>query len=168
MTNDRPRSGRPRVKSRRQDRYTRLTHLHNWFQTAIETALVMQETHNNPVSPEFGLWPHRPYVGMQLTPQRRQVRLNWRTQHRPNLVPLHLWHNVMFSDEYRFLLYIADGCRRVNRRDGERFRDNCVDEVDRFGGGGLMVWASIVYRQRTSMVFIDGRLTAQHYLDLNL
>ena len=69
----------------------------------------------------------------------------------------------MFSDESRFLLYRADGRRRVYRRDGERIRDNCVDGVDRFGGGGLIVWAGIAYGHRTPMVFIDGRLTVQRY-----
>ena len=171
-TNDRPRSGRPRVTSRRQDRHMRLTHLRNRFRTAVETALVTPGTHNNRISPdtvrnrlrEFGLRTRRPYVGMQLTAQRRQVSLNWLTQHRPNLFPLRLWCNVMFSDESRFLLYRADG----HRRDGERFRDNCVDEVDRFGGGGLMVCAGIAYGHRTPMVFIDGRLTAQRGVDLIL
>ena len=154
----------------------RLTHLRNRFRAAVETALVTPGTHNNRLSPdtvrnrirEFGLRPRRPYVGMQLTPQRRQVRFHWLTQHRPNLFPLRLWRNVMFSDESRFLLYRADGRRRVYRRDGERFRDNCVDEVDRFGGGGLMVWAGIAYGHRTPMVFIDGPLTAQRYVDLIL
>ena len=123
----------------------RLTNLRNRFRTEFETVLVMPGTHNNRISPdtvrnrlrEFGLRPRWPYVGMQLTPQRRQVRLNWLTQHRPNLFPLRLWHNVMLSDEYIFLLYTADGRRRVYRRDGERFPDNCVDEVevDLFGGG---------------------------------
>ena len=175
-TNDRPRSGRPRITSRRQDRYMRLTHLRNRFRTAFETALVTPGTHNNRISQDtvrnrlrkFGLRPHRPYVGIQLTPQRRQVRLNWLTQHRPNLFPLRLWRNVMFSNESRFLLYRADGRRRVYRRDGERFRDNCVDEVDRFRAGGLMVCAGIAYGHRTPMVFIDGSLTAQCYVDLIL
>ena len=178
-TNDRPRSGRPRVTSRRQDRYMPLTHLRNRFQTAVETALVTPGTQNNRISRispdtvrnrlrKFGLRPSRPYVGMPLTSQRRQVRLNWLTRHKPNLFPLRLWRNVMFSDESRFLLYRADSRRRVYRCDGERFRDNCVDEVDGFGGGGLMVWAGIAYGHRTPMVFIDGRLTAQRYVDLIL
>ena len=51
----------------------------------------------------------------------------------------------MFSDDSRFLSYRADGRRRVYRRDGERFRDKCVDEIDRFGGGKLVVWAGIAY-----------------------
>ena len=50
-TNDRPRSGRPRVTSRRQDRYMPLTHLRNRFLTAVETALVTSGTHNNRISP---------------------------------------------------------------------------------------------------------------------
>ena len=93
------------VTSRRQDQYMCLTNLRNQVRTAVETALVTPGTHNNQLSPdivrnrrEFGLWPCRPYVCMQLTPQRRQVRLNWVTQYRPNLFPLCLWSNVMFSD----------------------------------------------------------------------
>ena len=128
-TNDRPRSGRPHVTSRRLDRYMRLTHLRNRFRTAFETALLTPGTHDIRISPdtvrnrllEFGLRPRRPYVGMQLTPQRRRVRLNWLTLHRPNFFPLRLWRNVMVSDESRFLLYRADGRQRVYRRDGERF-----------------------------------------------
>ena len=92
-TNDRPRSGRPRVTTRRQDRYMRLSHRRNGFRTAVETAQVTSGTHNNRISAdtvrdrlrEFGLRSRRPYVGMPLTPRRRQVRMAWLTQHRPNL-----------------------------------------------------------------------------------
>ena len=87
--NDRPRSGRLHVMSRRQDGYMRLTHPRNLFRTAVETALVKPGTHNNRISPdtvrnrlrEFGLRPRWQYTGMQLTPQGRQVRLNWLRQH---------------------------------------------------------------------------------------
>ena len=92
----------------------------------------------------------------------------WPTQHRPNLFPLHLWRKVMFSDESRFLLYRADGRQRVYRRDGERYRDNCVVERDQFGGGGLMVWAGISYGHRTPLVFTDGSVTAQRYVEVVL
>ena len=43
---DRPRSGRPRVTSRRQDRTIRLAHLRNRHLTATETALNTVGTHN--------------------------------------------------------------------------------------------------------------------------
>ena len=97
-------------------------------------------THNNRLSAdtarnrlrEFSLRPRRSYVGMPLTPRRRQVRMAWLTQHRPNLFSLCQWRNVMFSDESRYLLYRADGRQRVYRRNGERYRDNCLVERDRF------------------------------------
>ena len=74
----------------------------------------------------------------------------------------------MFSDESRYLLYRADGRQRVYRCDGQRYCDNCLVEHDQFGGGGLMVWAGISYGHRTPLVFIDGSLTAQRYVDVIL
>ena len=45
----------------------------------------------------------------------------------------------------------------------ERFADvNVVNGVPH-GGGGIMVWASINYGQRTQLHFIDGNLNAQRY-----
>ena len=74
----------------------------------------------------------------------------------------------MFSDESRYLLYRADGRQRVYRRDKQCYRDNCLVEHDQFGGGGLMVRAGISYGHRTPLVFIDGSLTAQRYVDVVL
>ena len=47
---DRPRSGRPRVTTRGQGRYIRNTHLRNRFQTAAATAANINCTHNNRIS----------------------------------------------------------------------------------------------------------------------
>ncbi len=48
---------------------------------------------------------------------------------------------------------------------GERFADvNVVDRVAH-GGGGVMVWASVCYGQRTQVHFIDDILNAQRYRD---
>ena len=81
---DRPRSGRPRVMSRRQDRTIRLAHLRNRRLTATETALNTVGTHNRQISPktvgsqlrEIGLRARRQYVGLPLT-QARRLRV-WR------------------------------------------------------------------------------------------
>ena len=48
---------------------------------------------------------------------------------------------------------------------GERFADvNVVIRVPH-GGGGVMVWAGISYRQWTQLHFIDGNLNRQIYYD---
>ena len=137
---DRPRSGRPRVTTQRQDRRVRLVHLRNRLRTATETAREVIGTHGRRVCPrtvrnrlrEFDLRPRRPYVGPNLTPRRRQRRMQWLRAHAPNRLRLADWRRVMFSNESRFS---SDRRQRVYRP-GERYSDVCVREVDRFGGGG--------------------------------
>ena len=65
----------------------------------------------------------------------------------------------------------------VYRRNGERFSDACVQEVDRWGRASRMIWAGISFRGKTDLVFIDngagrgggqcarGGFTAQPYVD---
>lgn len=172
-TADRPRSGRPRVTTARQDRQIRLTHLRDRFQTATETALNTPGTHNNRIHPqtvinrlrEFGIRARRPYVGTPLTARRRAIRLNWLERHRPINFPRRRWCSVLFSDESRFSLHRADGRQRVYRRRGERYADACIIERDRFGGGSVMVWGSIAHGYKSPLVVVDGTMTAVKYRD---
>ena len=75
------------------------------------------------------------------------------------------WRGVLFTDESRFCLSVADGRGRVWRKRGERYADACVMERDRWGGAAVMVWAGIPFTLRTELVFIQGTLTAQRYID---
>ena len=170
---DRPRSGRPRVTSRRQDRTIRLAHLRNRHLTATETALNTVGTHNRQISPktvgsrlrEIGLRARRPYAGLPLTQARRLRRMAWLTAHAPRLFPMRQWRRVLFTDESRFTLYRADGRRRVYRRRGERFADACVVERDRFGGGSVMVWGGIAHGIKSQLIIVAGNMTAVGYRD---
>ena len=93
---DRPRSGRPRVTSRRQDKTIRLAHLRNRHLTATGPALNTVGTHNRQIYPktvgsrlrEIGLRARRPYVGLPLTQARRLRRMAWLTAHAPRLFPM--------------------------------------------------------------------------------
>ena len=49
-TDDKSRSGRPRVTTARQDRLMRLTHLRNRTRTAVETAITTPGTNNHRIS----------------------------------------------------------------------------------------------------------------------
>ena len=171
---DRPRSGRPRVTTQHQDRRIRLVHLRNRLRTATETAREVIGTHGRRVCPrtvrnrlrEFDLRPHRPYVGPNITPRRRQRRMQWLRAHAPNRFQLADWRRVIFSDESRFSLQRSDRQQRVYPRLGERYSDACVREVDRFGGGGsVMVWGGISHGVKTPLVVIQGTLTAVRHRD---
>jgi len=149
-TRDLPRSGRPRVTSRAQDRYILNQHLRDRFRSATDTAAVTPGTHNNRMSAqtvrnrlaESGLHGRRPYVGSVLSRRRRNNREQWALRH-INWTRQR-WRTLLFTDESRFVLSRADGRVRLYRRRNERYADCCVLQRDRFGGGGsVMVWDSI-------------------------
>lgn len=171
---DRPRSGRPRVTSRRQDRYIVLTHLRNRFRPANTTASVTIGTHGRPISGDTvrrrlrqnQLNARRPFRAPILTERNRANRLQWAQNHLR--WTRQRWGSVLFSDESRFCCSVADGRRRVWRRREERYARPCVLEFNRWGGPNAMVWAGISLHYRTPLVIVDGNLTAHRYINLIL
>ena len=158
---DRSRSGRPRVTTVRQDRYIVLQHLRNRFHPASRTASTTIGTHRRPVSAttirrrlrESGLRNRRPFRGPILTDRIRNRRLAWAEERLCWTFPR--WYRILFTDESRFCLSVADGRRRVWRRRGERYARNCIMEFDRFGGQSVMVWGGINGNYRTELVVIN-------------
>ena len=177
-TADRPRSGRPRQTTARQDRVIVRQHLANPFQTARSTADNTLGRNNRPICDrtvanrlrERGLVCRRPARGPVLTPRHRQARQQWAQQHLN--WTWRRWQHVVFTDESRFCLYHADGRVRVWRRARERFHNACVLERNPHGGPGLMIWGGIGINQRMGPVFFvnigPGRgngVTAVRYIN---
>lgn len=169
-TADRTRSGRPLVTTPAQDRYIRISHLRNRFQSASATAQqlaggrrVSDQTVRNRLH-AAGLSARRPVRGPVLTQRHRVNRLQWATNHLPWTLRNN-WNRVWFSDESHFLLQRHDRRRRVYRRRGERFAQACVDEAPAHGGGGVMVWGAIHFAGRSPLVRVHGALNAQRYVD---
>ena len=67
------------------------------------------------------------------------------------------WHEILFTDESRFMLEKADGRDRVYRRRGERFSDACIKEADIFRGGSVMVWGGIRHNGKTDLLIPRGK-----------
>jgi len=168
---DRPRPGAPPVTTAAQDRRIRLQHLRNRFQTAAATARGTVGTRRRQISPQtvrrrlgaFGLRCRRPYQGQILLHRHRLARQRWAANR--GYLRNTPWRDVIFSDESRFQLSFADGRHRIYRRRNERFARNCVQERDRFGGGGVMVWGAINADFRSQLVVVQGNLNAQRYVD---
>lgn len=165
---DRPRSGAPRVTTRRQDNFIRQRHLRDRFVTAESTTNLVVGNRGVPVSRytirrrllEQGIRCRRPYRGVILNRRHRQQRLLWARQHLQDR-----WNSVVFSDESRFNLFNADGRVRVYRRRNERYVNNCVYEINRYGGGGIMVWGAINHGFKSDLVVCQGNITARRYID---
>ena len=146
-TSDRPRSGRPPVTTAVEDRYLRVLHLRNRFLTvtsSAETALGHRVSRRT-VSRRLRLHDlraYRPFRGIALSYQHRRQRLRWARQ--VAVWQNRQWAQVLFTDESRFHLNRPDGRIRVHRRRGERTARCCVQEVEPYGGGSVMVWGDII------------------------
>ena len=168
---DAPRASRSRVTTRAQDNRLRTQHLRDRFRPATRTAAATVGNHGHRISAQTvinrlkdqGIRPRRPYVGPQLLPRHRRARLQWCRDHLA--WQARQWNRVLFTDESRFTLERSDGRQRVYRRSGERFRDACVTEADRFRGGSVMVWAGISHVGKTNLIILNGNLNAQRYRD---
>ena len=121
-TDDRPRSGRPRVTSHVQDRYIRLRNLRNRFPSAVSIATDLpfrRRISSRTVLRRLaavGIRPQRPYRGPHLTQRHLRQRLEWAC--RQLRWTIQRWGRVLFTDESRFLLRRVDGRVRVFRRRG--------------------------------------------------
>jgi hypothetical protein len=93
-------------------------------------------------------WPRtlrarRSFRGPLLTQRHRQQRLAWARTHLQ--WTRQRWQQVLFSDESRFCISNADGRIRVWRRQNERLAACCINEVDRWGGANVMIWAAVKF-----------------------
>jgi transposase len=166
-TNDRQRSGRPRITTPGQDRYIRVFHLRNRTVAASTTVVgipgvqrISSQTFRNRLR-QHGIRPRRPYFGAALTPLHRRERVRWCNRLRG--WTFRNWRRIWFSDDSSFLLQKRDGIIRVYRRRNERFSSSCVQEVDSFGRGGVMMWATISNDRKTDLVHVSGNVTTLRY-----
>ncbi|XP_071096991.1 probable glutamate receptor [Haliotis cracherodii] len=110
-----------------------------------------------------GILARRPVRRNILTPHHLRERLQWCRQR--VTCPQARWKRVLFTDESRFLLRRADGRARVYRRRNERYAEDCVQQVGRFGWGSVMMCGGIHHGGRATHVRVDGALNGLRYRD---
>ncbi|GFX71114.1 transposable element Tcb2 transposase [Trichonephila clavipes] len=112
---------------------------------------------------EANLKSKRPFRALPLTPEHRQLRLQW-CQARSMWNDTD-WQKVVFSDESRFVLGTDDNRIRMWRRPGERY--NSPHTVLRHAAhtAGVMVWEALAYDSLSTLIVMLGTLTGQRYVD---
>ena len=160
---DRQRSGRPVVTNAVDNRQIMPRHVRNRFLLSTETVRHFNISPNTVIRrlKTFRFRCRRPLKRFILTNNHKQRRLNWATAHRR--WTLRQWENVIFSDESPFLIESHDGRERVYRRRGERYFDRSVSTASK--KQNVMVWGAISATRKSPLVIIQGRLTAQRYVD---
>ncbi|GFW20143.1 transposable element Tcb1 transposase [Trichonephila clavipes] len=112
---------------------------------------------------EVGLRSRRLLRRLPLTPHHRQCRLDFC---RPRATwSVTDWRRVIFSDESRFSLSADDHRTRVWRRTGQRSDPAFIVERNTAISQGVTVWGAISWDTRSSLVVLQGTLTARRYVD---
>ncbi|GFU00695.1 transposable element Tcb2 transposase [Trichonephila clavipes] len=110
---------------------------------------------------EANLKSKRPFRALPLTPEHRQLRLQWcQARSMWNVTD---WQKAVFSDESRFVLGTDDNRVRVWRRPGERYNSptphistsHCLHSWCNGLGG----------HSRSTLIVMSGTLTGQRYVD---
>ncbi|GFW90762.1 transposable element Tcb1 transposase [Trichonephila clavipes] len=100
---------------------------------------------------------------LPLTPEHRQLRLQW-CQAR-SMWDVADWQKAVFSDESRFVLGTDDNRVWVWRRPGERYNSPRTVLCHTARTAGVMVWGTIAYDSRSTLIVMLGTLTGQRYVD---
>ncbi|UYV82057.1 Transposase, partial [Cordylochernes scorpioides] len=133
-----------------------LQHVQDTLDHSISTRTISRRLVAN------GLHSCRPLRRLPLTPPNRRQRLEWC---RSRSTWMTEWHRVVFSDESRFCLSSDSRRVRVWRRRGERSNPAAIVERPTVRPRGIMVWGAIAYDSRSSLLRIQGTMTAQRYVD---
>lgn len=140
---DHPRSRRPRVTTRRQDRQIWISRLWDRFHPKSLIAALNKRKYRHPISPatvyQTGDWLADVLSKALSCPTLSTSIIS------DGSGSMHLWwtfkHWDGVSDKSRFWVSVADGWCHVWRRRGERQAHCCILEFNRWDGGSVMVLA---------------------------
>jgi transposase len=158
---DRPRTGRPRKTTTKEDRLISRRTRQRPFSTAgalrgnlafggyISTRTVIRSLHHQ------GMRARRPITCQQLTLRHRYARFD--CSHDQLGWTIRTWRH--------FPLRPTDGRARVWRQRNTSFQDNHILGTTAFGGGGVTVWGCFSFDCKLDLYVLDGNLTGQKYRD---
>ncbi|GFX32861.1 transposable element Tc1 transposase [Trichonephila clavipes] len=111
---------------------------------------------------EANLKSKHPFRALPLTPEHRQLRLQWcQARSMWNVTD---WQKVVFSDEYRFVLGTDDNRVRVWRHPGERYNSPHTVLRHTARTADVMVWGAIAYDSQSTLIVMRGTLMGQRYV----
>lgn len=167
---DRPRSGRPRKTSKREDRHM-FNHLRSNPDTssrdmAINIAPTFTENKISRwvVQDRLKEWGLKPYVARKkplLKPEQKEKRLNW-AQERSDWT-VEDWKRVAFSDETPLCLFQSYGRKFIWVFPGEQLLDKNINPTVKHGGGKIQVWGIFSYWGAGPLHRIHGIMDGEKY-----
>ncbi|KAL1506201.1 hypothetical protein ABEB36_005603 [Hypothenemus hampei] len=168
----RPKTGRNRITTARQDRILIRESIKDRKKTSSELAAALSTKTGHPMSArtarrrlvEAGLKGCKAKKKPWLSKKNKQIRLEWARRHQ------HLteddWKNVVLSDESNFQIFGTPGVTFVRRRVGEEFHPDCVVPTVKYGGGSTMVWGCMAADGVGEIFVCEGHMNSEKYINV--
>ncbi|GFT98295.1 transposable element Tcb1 transposase [Trichonephila clavipes] len=134
---------------------------HSTIRADVGVAIVPQTISRHLV--EANLKSKRPFRAFPLTPEHRQLRLQWCQA--SSMWDVTDWQKVVFSDESRFVLGTDYNRVRVWRHPGERYNPPHTVLRHTARTAGVIVWGTIACDCRSTLIMMRETLTSQRYVD---
>lgn len=96
--------------------------------------------------------------------RNRQIRLKFAKEHQNK--DASWWEDVIFADESKYNLFGSDGRVMVWRKANEELKSRNTNPTVKHGGGHVMVWGCISAKGVGNLVFIDGIMNKESYLNI--
>lgn len=140
--------------------------------TAAKVTAELNSHLNNPISTKTVRWEFhesniygRAAISKPLiTDANAKLRKKWCRDHKTWTIDD--WKNVVWSDESSFTLFPTNGRVYVWRTPKEAYDPDCLLPTVKHGGGSVMIWAAISWYSAGPIITLNGRITANEYLNI--
>jgi len=99
-----------------------------------------------------------------LSPKNRKMRLEFAKQHQQWTVED--WKRVVFSDETKINRFNSDGMNWCWFRDTKNLESRTVSQIQKFGGGSVLVWSCFSCEGIGFLCKIDGIMDSNLFLQI--
>ena len=167
--NNKPKSGRPRILQRHDERKAIRLLKSNKCQTAIDVQRKLFVDYNKKVSADTirrifkrnGLQSRVLKKKPFLKKSSKQKRLIFARKYKDWTIEN--WRHVIWSDESKFSIFGSDGRKYYWKEAHEPIRDSHVIPTMKFGGGSIMVWGCFSSDGIGYLCRINGRMDSKLY-----
>ena len=169
---NRPRTGRPSKLSERDERFIVRKIKKNPFESSSNIASELNESYGQNVTARTVRNKIRK-SGFRSRVARKKPFINKRNQKKRiefaktyRSMPNSFWNKVIFSDESKFNIFGSDGKKKVWRKPGASLEKKNLKPTLKFGGGSVLVWGCMSAKGVGNLVFIDGIMDKNVYLNI--
>lgn len=169
---NKPRSGRPRKTTAKQDRLIIRKSKADPKLTSMAIHTDLKENHGIQVHvstvkrrlAEAGLHGRRPSKKPLISAKNRKARLAFARKHKD--WTQQQWSKVLWSDESKYNLFSSDGIKYVRRPKNQRNNVRYQVPTVKHGGGNVMVWGCFSSNGTGPLVRVNGIMDRFVYKDI--